>query len=38
MNMVIMVSVVSIVGVVLLAAGVYLVDKNADRRDDGQDN
>ena len=33
MQIVVMVSIIAAVGVVLLAAAVYLIDKNADRRD-----
>jgi hypothetical protein len=37
MDIVIMVSIIAVIGVVLLAALVYLVDKNADRRDSLRD-
>jgi hypothetical protein len=33
MNIVVMVSVVAVVGVTLLALGIYLIDKNANHRD-----
>jgi hypothetical protein len=33
MDIVVMVSIVSVVGVIILAVLTYLVDKNADRRD-----
>ena len=33
MDIVVMVSVVAVLGVIILAALVYLIDKNADRRD-----
>ena len=37
MDIVVMVSIITVVGVVLLAAAVYLFDKNADQRDHLQD-
>jgi len=37
MNLVVMVSIVTIVGTVLLAGATYLIDKSADRRDHMQD-
>jgi len=33
MDIVVMVSIITVVGVVLLAAAVYLIDKDADHRD-----
>ena len=33
MDIIVMVSIITVVGVVLLAAAVYLIDKNADHRD-----
>jgi len=33
MDIIVMVSIITVVGVVLLAAAIYLIDKNADQRD-----
>jgi hypothetical protein len=33
-----MVAIVATIGTVILAAAIYLIDKNADRRDNVQDN
>lgn len=38
LNIVVMVSIITVVGVVLIAAATYLIDRDADRRDHLQDD